>query len=172
MEPLIVIIALLFFAAFCFKKAKALLKQNPEQAREELKQAREDFKQVRKDLKQTLRPTVTTSTEPSTPTEHQNVSEWQKDLTIIWQGKPKLVEFTYQSNRSARQRRKVAVDKVSKTSKQQVYLSGVCQDRKEERSFNTDNIRTMILHNNQRHEVYDWLFDVLKIDIATELSND
>jgi hypothetical protein len=94
---------------------------------------------------------------------YDNLDDWKADLKILWQGSALEIEFTYQS-RTGKKRRKVALRKVAKSPRNDLYLIGVCHERNEDRTFNMDNITTMILYKSKRYSHYDFLSEVVGID--------
>jgi len=83
--------------------------------------------------------------------------EWEKDLSTIWRGAPKTIEFSYESFKEEKTRRKVDVRKIVKNSRGIIYLRGFCHLRNEERTFRADNITSKILESGHHYNVGEWL---------------
>lgn len=94
---------------------------------------------------------------------YDNLDAWKTDLKPLWKGSNIDIEFTYES-RSGKKRRKVSLEKVAENSRKELYLVGYCYEKKEKRTFNIDNVATMILCKSKRYSHYDFLNDVVGID--------
>jgi len=91
-----------------------------------------------------------------------NIEEWKSTLKSLWEGN-ELVQFTYKTRGKPKERRKVELHKVFEDHKGDIFFYGFCQLRQDDRHFNIAWIQTMILHKGKRHEVNDFLYDVLEL---------
>ena len=96
---------------------------------------------------------------------YESLDDWKADLIQLWQGSPLEIEFTYHS-RNGKKRRKVALKKVAKNPRNDLYLIGFCHETNEDRTFNIDSVTTMILYKSRRFSHYDFLCEVVGIDVA------
>ncbi|MCS3769292.1 putative DNA-binding transcriptional regulator YafY [Aeromonas hydrophila] len=92
-----------------------------------------------------------------------NLRKFENDLTTMWAGDTKPVEFTYVASDGDRTRRTVKVDEVSFNSKGQFYLSGICLVRNDRRTFKVDNIETKLKVGSKRYDFEEWCVEMLDI---------
>lgn len=97
------------------------------------------------------------------PKKYESIDEWKSDLVTLWEGPPLSIEFTYES-RNGKMRRTVTIKRIAKNNRNELYLIGTCHTRNEERTFNFENIVTLILYKSKRYHHYDFLTEVIGID--------
>ena len=95
----------------------------------------------------------------------KSIARWRKELKIAWEGNPVFCEFSYESNSGERTRRQVSIRQLLLGKYNKLYFFGLCHLRDEDRTFNTDNITSKILHKGKRWDVTDWIYDVLATDV-------
>lgn len=95
---------------------------------------------------------------------YTSLDDWEKDIEIIWSGKPRIIEFTYEKYGGEKSRRKLELMQILKNNNGSVYLRGICQLRNEERTFDVMRIETKILDKSKRYEIPEWFYEKLKID--------
>lgn len=95
----------------------------------------------------------------------QALNDWEAGLTTIWADNPITVEFTYIS-RSGKQRRTVDIQELQIDQKGRLYFIGHCHVCNENRSFNIENISTLIKVRSKRVDVYDFIDEYLGVEIA------
>lgn len=88
---------------------------------------------------------------------------WKADLVTLWEGGPIEIEFTYETE-EATTRRSVSLIRVARNSRRDLYLIGICHERKEERTFNLDRVTTKILYKSRRYIHPEFLEEVLGIN--------
>lgn len=93
---------------------------------------------------------------------YKTLEDWESDLTVVWNGPARIVEFTYETydfktKESKKARRKVEVRQILENSSGEYYLRGHCYVRKDTRTFNAQCISTKILDKSYRYEVMDWI---------------
>lgn len=96
------------------------------------------------------------------PSTYDRLEDWEQDLTVFWQGSPRLAQFSYEKRDGTTSRRKVGVEQVLEDGRGRLYLRGFCHKRIEQRTFNIDRIIATVLENGKRYEVYDWVYDELR----------
>jgi hypothetical protein len=94
----------------------------------------------------------------------RSIDEWKSDLEVLWTGPPRTIKFEYESYGGELTRRRVDVARVSQDKTGKIYLHGYCHLRKEERSFNTYNILSDILEDDNEFELFAWLNEKLQIE--------
>lgn len=94
-----------------------------------------------------------------------SLNEWNDDLTIIWAGDTKEIEFTYENYSGKKSRRKVQPTELSYDNKKELTIKGICAKSNEKRHFKAHNITTMIKVGNQRFDAHDWAEKYLNVDL-------
>jgi hypothetical protein len=107
--------------------------------------------------------TKTDSSDEITHISYDTLDEWKADLKTLWQGSPLKIEFTYESRRE-RKRRIITLKKVAKNSRNELFLIGICHDKNQERTFNIENVTTMIKYKSKRYTHFDFLQEIVSID--------
>lgn len=105
-----------------------------------------------------------TGAKSSRRNKRSSLEEWEDSLVILWAGSPKVIEFTYESWRSDKKRRKVSVEEIAKNEDGEIIFNGICLDANEQRSFKRSNITTMLKIGSKRMEVEEWLEEEIGID--------
>lgn len=105
----------------------------------------------------------TDSSDEITHTRYDTLDEWKADLKTLWQGSPLKIEFTYESRRE-KKRRIVTLKKVANNSRNELFLIGMCHDKNQERTFNIENVTTMIKYKSKRYTHFDFLQEIVGID--------
>jgi len=93
----------------------------------------------------------------STRTKYENLSEWERNLTLLCKGHGEDIEFTHEKFREKKVRRKVLVKGIYKTQDNRIYIGGYCYLRKENRIFGITNITTMIKVKSKRFYIEEYL---------------
>ncbi len=93
------------------------------------------------------------------PIDHEprTIDEWNADLVTIWAGAPIAISFTYQNNDGDRSRRRVDVDEIQRDHNGEIYLTGFCHRRNENRTFRASRIQSDISINGRRLDPFEWI---------------
>lgn len=98
-------------------------------------------------------------------TSYNNLDAWKDDLTVIWAGDTKEIEFTYESYNKGKSRRKVKPTELAYDCNKELVIKGICSKSNEERHFKTINFTTMIKVGSQRFDVDDWAEKFLNVEL-------
>jgi len=98
-------------------------------------------------------------------TEESSLTKWMNSLQLVSNGMGETIEFTYESRDGERSRRVIDLHAILQSANERMYLSGHCHTEQDIRTFNIDNITTMIKHKSKRYEVYEYLEDKYGLDI-------
>jgi hypothetical protein len=97
-----------------------------------------------------------TTQKDKTQLKYGSLGDWQKDLTLIKECKGETIEFTHESS-NTKKRRKLDLLAILTNSNGSIYLHGFCHSQQENRTFNIDNITTMLQIKSKRYEILDYL---------------
>lgn len=101
--------------------------------------------------------------QPSASIKDLKIRQWMKGLKLLWTGQEDIT-FSYVDSQGERTRRKITILSILGIPKKEVYLAGFCHLREEERVFKISSIKSKILWNGKRYEVYNFLKILFEID--------
>ncbi|WP_413522386.1 WYL domain-containing protein [Photobacterium phosphoreum] len=101
---------------------------------------------------------------------YDSITDWEKELTKLWEGKSESIEFTYRKY-DEKERRKISPTEFGYDGNNKCYIRGICHKSNELRTFKTARIETKIKVRSKYHNLLDWVEIYLKTDI-TDLKDD
>lgn len=113
----------------------------------------------------TISTTYESTKDKNDPIQYKNLDSWKNDLTVIWAGDTKDIEFTYEKNNGNKSRRKIKPTELIYDGRKTLIIAGICEKSNEERHFKTGNITTMIKVGSWRGDTYDWALKYLNVDL-------
>ncbi len=97
--------------------------------------------------------------------EQTSLAEWKASLQLMAQGMGETIEFTYESRDGGRSRRIIDLYGIFQSPNERIYIAGFCHTDQDDRTFNINNITTMIKHKSKRYEVYEYFEDKYGLDV-------
>ncbi len=87
-----------------------------------------------------------------------------ENAVVVWRGRTRTVEFSYQDFNGDKTRRQVDITAVLYDPiDDKTYLEGFCHLRNDTRHFKTFNITTMLKVGSKRYEIWEWFDECLGI---------
>lgn len=101
---------------------------------------------------------------------YDSVEDWKRELTVLWVGEAKDIEFTYRKY-DEKERRNISPTEFGFDGNKKAYIRGVCHQSNEARTFKTARIETKIKVGSKRFDLIDWLENELGIDANDLVGN-
>ena len=100
------------------------------------------------------------------PGPKNSMERWQDGLFSVWEGDEEIT-FSYRNNKGHKTRRTLTLNSVLESLETgNLYLSGFCHLKEEDRIFNVTNISSKITHKGKRYDWEDFIENELGIDLG------